>query len=121
MKKILLSFGLCLAVTAGYAQSKEAKKEIRKYYTEKQIKYIEKELKNFIDNKEDSQYHTYIFLNYIESLPIGEDSIYFNSEDEKRAYINYFLPNIERTYIYDIVMCGAISGVNCANFSNSKD
>ncbi|MGV4495425.1 hypothetical protein ACQ1PW_11540, partial [Ornithobacterium rhinotracheale] len=47
MKKILLSFGLCLAVTAGFGQSKEAYKEIRKYYTEKHIKYIEIELKSF--------------------------------------------------------------------------
>ncbi|AFL96647.1 hypothetical protein [Ornithobacterium rhinotracheale] len=80
MKKILLSFGLCLAVTAGYAQSKEAKKEIRKYYTEKQIKYIEKELKEYISNCDD-------ILNLSNSL----DEKLFKNKGHLIAYFDFFI------------------------------
>ncbi|QAR30836.1 hypothetical protein EQP59_05555 [Ornithobacterium rhinotracheale] len=95
MKKILLSFGLCLAITAGYAQSKEAKKEIRKYYTEKQIKYIEKELKNLLGNDDYTGDRFQLF-----------DDFYYNyefpkGEKQKRAYFEYFLmPYSEETLAY---------------------
>ncbi|MGP2571580.1 hypothetical protein ACT4R9_11615 [Ornithobacterium rhinotracheale] len=84
MKKILLSFGLCLAVTAGYAQSKDAKKEIRKYYTEKQIKYIEKRLRLYISDCDD-------FINLNNTL--SDD--FFDDDKKSLAYYEYFLKPIE--------------------------
>ncbi|MGV4422064.1 hypothetical protein [Ornithobacterium rhinotracheale] len=85
MKKILLSFGLCLAVTAGFGQSKEAYKEIRKYYTEKQIKYIEKELKTLLGNDDYTRDRViYFWQNY-------EDYSYPKGEKQKKAYYNYFI------------------------------
>ncbi|WP_406649652.1 hypothetical protein RAO12_05835 [Ornithobacterium rhinotracheale] len=87
MKKILLSFGLCLAVTAGYAQSKEAKKEIRKYYTEKQIKYIQNRLNENISDCKSLIYIT-------NSL----SSNYFSNSKHELAYYEYFLLPLETNY-----------------------
>ncbi|AIP98531.1 hypothetical protein [Ornithobacterium rhinotracheale] len=85
MKKILLSFGLCLAVTAGFGQSKEAYKEIRKYYTEKQIKYIEKELKTLLGNDDYTGNRFQIFDDFYckYEFPKGEK--------QAIAYFEYFL------------------------------
>ncbi|MCK0205901.1 hypothetical protein [Ornithobacterium rhinotracheale] len=85
MKKILLSFGLCLAVTAGYAQSKEAKKEIRKYYTEKQIKYIQNRLKLYVNDCDD-----FIKL----SNTLSDD--FFDDDKKALYYYEYFLEPIEK-------------------------
>ncbi|MGP6603989.1 hypothetical protein ACTZMH_11410, partial [Ornithobacterium rhinotracheale] len=76
---------LCVSSLITYAQSKEAKKEIRKYYTEKQIKYIEKELKSFFgDDGYTRDRVIYFWQNY-------EDYSYPKGEKQKKAYYNYFI------------------------------
>ncbi|MGV4532266.1 hypothetical protein ACQ1RA_08700 [Ornithobacterium rhinotracheale] len=80
MKKILFTAVLCVSSLITYAQSKEAKKEIRKYYTEKQIKYIEKELKEYISNCDD-------ILNLSNSL----DEKLFKNKGHLIAYFDFFI------------------------------
>ncbi|MGP2571585.1 hypothetical protein ACT4R9_11655 [Ornithobacterium rhinotracheale] len=95
MKKILLSFGLCLAVTAGFAQSKEAYKEIRKYYTEREIKSIKEDIKDFLQgqgaclNGDDFDVHKYLLLDY---------SINFDDDKKEKAFKEYFLYPYEQKY-----------------------
>ncbi|MGP6534435.1 hypothetical protein ACT4R9_11675, partial [Ornithobacterium rhinotracheale] len=76
---------LCVSSLITYAQSKEAKKEIRKYYTEKQIKYIEKELKNLLGNDDYTGNRFQIFDDFYckYEFPKGEK--------QAIAYFEYFL------------------------------
>ncbi|MGQ3538532.1 hypothetical protein ACT72V_03790 [Ornithobacterium rhinotracheale] len=87
MKKILFTAVLCVSSLITYAQSKEAKKEIRKYYTEKQIKYIKNRLnENISDCKS---------LIYITNSLSSND---FNNSRHELAYYEYFLLPLETNY-----------------------
>ncbi|QAR30440.1 hypothetical protein EQP59_09630 [Ornithobacterium rhinotracheale] len=116
MKKILLSFGLCLAVTAGYAQSKEAKKEIRKYYTEKQINEIKNDLKEFLKgdnaclNGDDYDVNRYLLLDY---------TINFDDKQKEKAFREYFLEPYEKRY--SISPDRKMFGYMITNFEYPKD
>ncbi|QAR30596.1 hypothetical protein EQP59_04140 [Ornithobacterium rhinotracheale] len=80
MKKMVLSVALACGVCVGYGQSKEAKREIRKYYTEKQIKYIKKELKEYISDCDD-------ILHLSNSL----DEKLFKNKGHLIAYFDFFI------------------------------
>ncbi|MGV4464164.1 hypothetical protein ACQ1PR_11360 [Ornithobacterium rhinotracheale] len=95
MKKILLSFGLCLAVTAGFGQSKEAKKEIRKYYTEKQIKYIKQSINDFLTS-EGACLDVAPFD--VDRYMLLSNGLNFDDKKKELAFINYFLEPYEQKY-----------------------
>ncbi|MGP2571596.1 hypothetical protein ACT4R9_11695 [Ornithobacterium rhinotracheale] len=68
-----------------YAQSKEAKKEIRKYYTEKQIKYIESRLNINVSD-------CYQLLYLRNSLNVD----LFKSREQMLAYDLFFLSPMQK-------------------------
>ncbi|AFL96358.1 hypothetical protein [Ornithobacterium rhinotracheale] len=85
MKKFLFTTALCMASLLSYSQSKEAKKEIRKYYTEKQIKFIQNRLNENITDCDE-------LLHLRDSL-IDD---FFENEQHALIYKLFFLSPIEK-------------------------
>ncbi|MGV4488586.1 hypothetical protein ACQ1QI_11390 [Ornithobacterium rhinotracheale] len=95
MKKILFTAVLCVSSLITYAQSKEAYKEIRKYYTEKQIKYIKQSINDFLTS-EGACLDVAPFD--VDRYMLLSNGLNFDDKKKELAFINYFLEPYEQKY-----------------------